>query len=229
MVTSRDGKGASRAISVFERTLSWAERTRVPFANGSLRIRPRKVLKRLVDSETALRRGAPRPRSRSRTRTGGAASAVVLVMIGTGPVDAFPLVTAHGRPLDTAATASLSSPGTDPLADTLAAEQAGLVADQTSPEQGPAEFTTALPDQRAQVAITTAMGQLGLPYVWGGDGPTNGDAGFDCSGLTTFAYAAAGVGLPRTAHTQYYAGLHVPPGAALQPGDLVFYGTPAKV
>ena len=96
-------------------------------------------------------------------------------------------------------------------------------------EQREAQFTTALPDQRAQVAISTAMAQIGLPYVWGGDGPTNGDAGFDCSGLTTFSYAAAGVSLPRTAHTQYYKGPHVPQGAALQPGDLVFYGTPAKV
>jgi hypothetical protein len=86
-----------------------------------------------------------------------------------------------------------------------------------------------VPDQRAQVAINTAMKQIGLPYVWGGDGPTNGDAGFDCSGLTTFSYAAARVSLPRTAHTQYYKGPHVPQGAALQPGDLVFYGTPAKV
>ncbi|WP_374204973.1 NlpC/P60 family protein [Pseudonocardia sp. WMMC193] len=91
------------------------------------------------------------------------------------------------------------------------------------------EFTTALPDQRAAVAIRTAMAQLGLPYVWGGDGPGAGDAGFDCSGLTTFSYAAAGVGLPRTAHTQYYRGPHVPAGAALQPGDLVFYGTAARV
>jgi cell wall-associated NlpC family hydrolase len=153
-------------------------------------------------------------------------------MIGTGTVGAFPAAnaTVHGRVVDTAATAStpsLSWPGTDPKA--LAAEQAGLPADQATFEQGPAEFTTALPDQRAQVAIRTAMAQLGLPYVWGGDGPTHGEAGFDCSGLTTFSYAAAGVSLPRTAHTQYYAGPHVPQGAALQPGDLVFYGTPATV
>ncbi len=73
------------------------------------------------------------------------------------------------------------------------------------------------------------MAQLGLPYVWGGDGPSNGDDGFDCSGLTTFSYAAAGLRLPRTAHTQYYAGPHVPAGDPLQPGDLVFYGTPARV
>jgi cell wall-associated NlpC family hydrolase len=92
-----------------------------------------------------------------------------------------------------------------------------------------AAFTNAAPDDRARVAVQTALAQIGLPYVWGGNGPTNGDPGFDCSGLTTFAYAAAGVRLPRTAHTQYNAGPHVPAGAPLQPGDLVFYGTTAFV
>jgi hypothetical protein len=119
--------------------------------------------------------------------------------------------------------------GPEVLAETVEAPAATLVADQGTYEEREAQFTTALPDQRAQVAIRTAMAQIGLPYVWGGDGPTNGDAGFDCSGLTTFSYAAAKVSLPRTAHTQYYKGPHVPQGAALQPGDLVFYGTPAKV
>ena len=77
-----------------------------------------------------------------------------------------------------------------------------------------ATFVSSAPDGRAFVAIRTAMAQLGLPYVWGGDGPSNGDDGFDCSGLTTFSYAAAGLRLPRTAHTQYYAGPHVPAGDA---------------
>jgi cell wall-associated NlpC family hydrolase len=90
-------------------------------------------------------------------------------------------------------------------------------------------FTDGLPDGRAAVAIRTALAQIGLPYVWGGDGPDAGDAGFDCSGLTTFSYDAAGITLPRTAHTQYFAGPHVPAGAALQPGDLVFYGTATRV
>lgn len=89
--------------------------------------------------------------------------------------------------------------------------------------------TTALPDGRAATAIAAAMAQIGLPYVWGGDGPTGGDAGFDCSGLTTYAYRIAGIRLPRTAHTQYYAGPRIPAGASLQPGDLVFYGTTARV
>jgi hypothetical protein len=141
----------------------------------------------------------------------------------------------RGQAVDPAAVVSptLDDPATDfgpgVLPDTAEAPPATLHADQGTYEEREAQFTTALPDQRAQVAIKTAMAQLGLPYVWGGDGPTNGDAGFDCSGLTTFSYAAAGVSLPRTAHTQYYKGPHVPQGAALQPGDLVFYGTPAKV
>jgi cell wall-associated NlpC family hydrolase len=93
----------------------------------------------------------------------------------------------------------------------------------------PVAFTEAAPDDRASVAVAAAMAQIGLPYVWGGNGPTAGDAGFDCSGLTRFAYAAAGIALPRTAHTQYYAGPRVPSGAPLHPGDLVFYGVPERV
>ncbi|MFC7657017.1 NlpC/P60 family protein [Pseudonocardia benzenivorans] len=92
-----------------------------------------------------------------------------------------------------------------------------------------AEFTSGLPDDRAAVAVRTAMAQIGLPYQWGGNGPAAGDEGFDCSGLTTFAYAAAGITLPRTAATQYARGPHVAPDAALQPGDLVFYGAPGAV
>jgi cell wall-associated NlpC family hydrolase len=72
----------------------------------------------------------------------------------------------------------------------------------------------------ALAALTFACAQLGKPYVWGG----NGSPGFDCSGLTHAAYAAAGVDIPRTAQTQYNAGPLLPAGAPLQPGDLVFYG-----
>jgi cell wall-associated NlpC family hydrolase len=89
--------------------------------------------------------------------------------------------------------------------------------------------TTAPPGSAAAKAIEFGLAQRGLPYVWGGDGPQKGEAGFDCSGLTTAAYAYAGITLPRTAHTQFYAGPHVPDGAELQPGDLVFYGVPARV
>ncbi len=61
-------------------------------------------------------------------------------------------------------------------------------------------------------AIDFACGQRGLPYVWGGNGPDQSDAGFDCSGLTQAAFAAAGVHLPRTAHAQFHAGPNIPDG-----------------
>ena len=85
------------------------------------------------------------------------------------------------------------------------------------------------PNPATAMAINYACGQLGLPYVWGGNGPANGDAGFDCSGLTMAAYNAAGISLPRTAQAQYNTGHLVPVRKPLLPGDLVFYGTPDKV
>jgi cell wall-associated NlpC family hydrolase len=79
----------------------------------------------------------------------------------------------------------------------------------------------------AQTAVGYALSQLGQPYVWGGNGAVDG--GFDCSGLTTAAYAAAGITLPRTAQTQYQAVPAVSAGQPLLPGDLVFYGTPGRI
>ncbi|MGP4112966.1 C40 family peptidase [Streptomyces sp. 4N509B] len=77
-------------------------------------------------------------------------------------------------------------------------------------------------------ALNYAEGQLGLPYLWGGDGPAAGEDGFDCSGLTRAAYQAAGITIPRVAQDQYNAGQPVTEDR-LQPGDLVFYGTPTNI
>lgn len=73
-------------------------------------------------------------------------------------------------------------------------------------------------------ALAAASGEIGVPYVWGGSSPASG---FDCSGLVQWAYAQAGVTLPRTAAEQQTVGALVPSLADAQPGDLVFYGNPA--
>src|SRR6266540_2003447 len=70
----------------------------------------------------------------------------------------------------------------------------------------------------AEIAVAYAMRQLGKPYQWGAEGP----ATFDCSGLTSAAYLAAGVTIPRVAADQFSAGAHVAV-ADLLAGDLVFY------
>jgi cell wall-associated NlpC family hydrolase len=71
------------------------------------------------------------------------------------------------------------------------------------------------------LAVSWALSQIGTPYIWGGETP---GVGFDCSGLVQAAYAVAGVSLPRVAQDQYDATPKLAPGAALAPGDLVFFG-----
>ncbi len=68
-------------------------------------------------------------------------------------------------------------------------------------------------------AFAAAQTQIGIPYVWGGESP---GVGFDCSGLTQWAWSKAGVSIPRTAASQWYSLPHVRL-TALQPGDLLFY------
>ncbi|NIH79284.1 C40 family peptidase [Amycolatopsis viridis] len=81
--------------------------------------------------------------------------------------------------------------------------------------------TLPAPTQAAQTAINVALSKLGSDYVWGATGPTT----FDCSGLTLYAYGKAGVTLPRTSQSQATVGMAVS-RSQLQPGDLVFFGSP---
>jgi peptidoglycan DL-endopeptidase CwlO len=62
---------------------------------------------------------------------------------------------------------------------------------------------------------------MGKPYQWGASGPDS----FDCSGLTSYAWAAAGVQIPRSSRAQY-AELPKVKRSNLRPGDLVFFGSP---
>lgn len=73
----------------------------------------------------------------------------------------------------------------------------------------------------AGAAVQAAYSRLGLPYVWGAGGPSS----FDCSGLTSWAWARGGVSLPHSSGAQYSSLRHVSQ-ADIQPGDLVFFGRP---
>jgi peptidoglycan DL-endopeptidase CwlO len=68
-------------------------------------------------------------------------------------------------------------------------------------------------------AVRAAESQIGVPYVWGGETP---GVGFDCSGLVQWAWAKAGIQIPRTTESQWPDLVHVPLNA-LEPGDLLFY------
>ncbi|HEY5433356.1 MAG TPA: NlpC/P60 family protein [Coriobacteriia bacterium] len=69
--------------------------------------------------------------------------------------------------------------------------------------------------------VGIALRYLGHRYVWGASGPQT----FDCSGFTMFVYAQVGVQLPHYSGAQINAGAHVSRDN-LQPGDLVFFGSP---
>jgi len=86
---------------------------------------------------------------------------------------------------------------------------------------GPDAPNVPAPSGGAAAAIAAAKAQLGKPYQYAAVGPDS----FDCSGLTMFAWRAAGVSLPHSSSAQYASLPHVSPSAAA-PGDLFFFGSP---
>jgi len=73
----------------------------------------------------------------------------------------------------------------------------------------------------AGAAVQFALAQVGKPYAWGGSGPGS----YDCSGLMMAAWGAAGVSLPHNSGMQYSATSRVSRDQ-LQPGDILFFGSP---
>lgn len=143
---------------------------------------------------------------------------------------------------------SAGAPG-DPVAIANASFQATQVAIQTTQNLGQ-QFLASLGlggapstgnvtpgarvrgPQAIEYVIRRGGSQMGVPYSWGGglpNGPSAGvdeDAGkvgFDCSGLTRYAFAGVGVLIPKYSGDQYNTGRKVPLSQAKR-GDLLFYG-----
>ncbi|PRY41217.1 cell wall-associated NlpC family hydrolase [Geodermatophilus tzadiensis] len=107
-----------------------------------------------------------------------------------------------------------------------AAEQTAVTTALAGPTlAAPAAETAAAaaPGPAAAVAVQTALAQIGDPYVWGASGPD----GFDCSGLTQYAFAAAGISLPHSSGAQASMGTPVS-RADLMPGDIVYFYSPVS-
>lgn len=78
------------------------------------------------------------------------------------------------------------------------------------------------PSASGSSIVNFAMQFKGRPYQWGATGPNS----FDCSGLTSYVYAACGKSIPRVAQDQMNAGT---PVSQPEPGDLVFFGSGGEI
>ncbi|MGW9029521.1 NlpC/P60 family protein [Streptomyces sp. NPDC055722] len=102
-----------------------------------------------------------------------------------------------------------------------AQERAALQADddRASRASERAALSVGVGSGRAGSAFSAAQSQIGKPYVYGASGPN----AYDCSGLTSWAYAQAGVAIPRTSEAQANAGTRIYSASDLRVGDLVFF------
>ncbi|MFF9635514.1 NlpC/P60 family protein [Streptomyces bacillaris] len=112
----------------------------------------------------------------------------------------------------------LATLSTEQLAQLAGLEQRGVAAAQRELVASGALSTVRPPTLQGGDAIAYAIEQIGKPYVWGAEGPDS----FDCSGLTSQAWAAAGRPVPRTSQEQWKQ-LPKVPVSSLRPGDLVVY------
>ncbi|MEW2357350.1 C40 family peptidase [Spirillospora sp. NPDC029432] len=92
--------------------------------------------------------------------------------------------------------------------------------DYPEPGRVPTARGKVMTAQQVQTVIKAAYTRLGWPYVWGGESEAEG--GYDCSGLMQFAFAKAGIRLPRVAADQARAGWVIPYSKA-EPGDMLIW------
>jgi cell wall-associated NlpC family hydrolase len=125
--------------------------------------------------------------------------------------------TGIARSLQLYANDALSTPGAP--GDGIFGAAPLLAANGTTVHPSLPGYSAGYPKLRAQVAIDAALAHIGDPYVWAAAGPST----FDCSGLTQWAWAKAGVRLDHYTGSQAVQGVRIQPNQLL-PGDLVLFG-----
>jgi cell wall-associated NlpC family hydrolase len=93
-------------------------------------------------------------------------------------------------------------------------------ADYPTAENVPTSRGRVMTTSQVRTVIRAAQTRLGWPYVWGGESEAEG--GYDCSGLMQYAFARAGIRLPRVAADQARAGWVIPYSKA-EPGDMLIW------
>lgn len=197
------------------------------------------ALRRAVLRSPAL---ALAPAARRDIRAGRASAGALLLLMQLGPSESPLLVhSARGTHLRVQAT---SLAGTRRLVRLI--KDAGTATVTLRPVRGDfADLEQTAAQARAsdigRKVTAIALAAVGIPYSWGGGnarGPSTGTCagyrgsiqpcpatrtvGFDCSGLTLYAYAQVGVTLDHYAAFQWLEGRRIP-ATGLMPGDLVFF------
>ena len=165
----------------------------------------------LTPTTAALDPNVPRPPSND-----GVSSAI----INTSDLGGFALGTAIVAPISQESQkilAALPTASADRYIALLRA-MAKVVGPRTKTDPAALEAVWVRTDGRRMKAILTAMAQVGTRYRYTGNKP----GGFDCSGLTSYAWSQAGVKIPRTSTLQYQ-GLPKKSASELLPGDIVWH------
>ncbi|MFI6595990.1 C40 family peptidase [Nonomuraea sp. NPDC050536] len=156
-------------------------------------------------------------------------------MIHVLPLGAVLAAYLHGSPVPDVDDSHCLG-GRAPVTAPITAASPGDPVHYGTPWCAPKTWTPATGLSRGRLAANAALAMLGIPYSWGGggpDGPTFGighgskTMGFDCSGLTEYAWARAGLHIGTTSYAQWRAGQRIP-RREIQAGDLVFFDTKPK-
>ncbi len=163
----------------------------------------------------AATRPAEAPAAASSAATTGSLRALTAAPAAVAPKAAAPAATAPARGVVGITAVAKPKPKPAPVVQAVAARST----------QSASRSTTRTPvanvAQSSSAVVNIARGLLGIAYSYGGASPSTG---FDCSGFTQYVFGKAGISLPRTAAQQQSAAT---PVSNPQPGDLVFFGSPA--